>query len=317
MRMKIGKLLTFFLICINFVLVYYSWKYFLSSNEFGHQTFSAASIAGRLANEPDLDIANSQIITGDDGEEAFEEPTKKTTKRDKSEFKVLRNREKIQATNRQIRKSLTVIFRDFYDFDNDLKQSITSLTNLVPNLRIFVIYNNIPYPPLDLFDGQGSNNSNVMRNVKFFSLNYDVNKSLKDTIPSLQVKTKYVLFMPDSARFSGRGLLQRAIKEINTPNEQEIMLLQNEHILLKQNNRVVDKSKRIIDYHNQRTMKKIIAIPFASNSKAVNNCCRLDLDLPNWTLEYTFTNETDNCDMVRDRQHTICYWVRLNVLIAF
>ena len=305
MRMKIGKLFTFFIIFINFVLVYYSWKYFLSSNEFNHQTFSAAESISRLTKDEDNDD-NSDAILVTNSADDDDVLAKRTTKfnKDKSDFnKLLRNREKVQATNKQIRKSVTVIFRDFYDFDNDLKQSITSLTNLVPNIKIFVIYQDIPYPPLDIFDPNDvnvmrNNNSNVMKNVKFFSLNYDVTKSLKDSIPSLQIKTKYVLFMPDSVRINGRALLQRVIKEINTPNEQEIMLLQNEHILLKQNNRASDKSRRIIDYHNQRTVKKIIAIPFVSNLKTINNCCKINLDLPNWTLEYTFTNETDNCDMV-------------------
>ena len=215
------------------------------------------------------------------------------------------------------------MFRDFYDFDNDLLQSIGSVTALIPGVSVFVIAPELPYPPLDIFNpvpatGGGGNQSGRAAaggptpawftegsNVRFFHLAYDVTKTLKDTFPVLHVSTRYVLFMPDSVRLTGRGLLSRMLREIDTPSGSELLLQQHQHLLLKQNGHGGiggaggggGGGGASFDV-NRKPERRIVAVPFGSNAKGAANCVQLQLDLPNWTLEYVTGNETERCDMV-------------------
>lgn len=294
--MKYGKLFIVFMICFNLVVFYYSWKYFLTSTNLLAETFS---------NREQRDTGDElNSFSSHDSSLLLESVRITSRDRDRSTkvTKFSRIRDRIQNTNKFLKKSLTVIFRDFYDFDNDLTQSIASVTNLIPNVQVFVISPEIPYPPLDIFTnpGQSTNQTTWFEkdsNVKFFSLGYDVTKSLKDTLPILQVQTKYVLFLPDSVRLNGRSLLTRMLREIATPSQNELLLQQHQNVLLRQNNQAVENK---IDL-NQKPERRIIAVPFAGNPKSAANCCHLLLDLPNWTLEYVTGNDTDSCDMYKQK----------------
>ncbi|XP_065092821.1 ribitol 5-phosphate transferase FKRP [Ochlerotatus camptorhynchus] len=296
MRMKYGKLFIVFMICFNLVVFYYSWKYFLTSTNFLMETFGSRTQSD----------SNERYNLGGHDSAMQLDMVQITANRDRSKptriTKFSRIRDRIQNTNKFLKKSITVIFRDFYDFDNDLMQSIASVTNLIPNVQVFVISPEIPYPPLDIFTnpGQTANQTTWFEknsNVKFFSLSYDVSKSLKETLPILQVQTKYVLFLPDSVRLNGRSLLTRMLREISNPSTNDLLLQQHQNLLLRQNNQAIENK---IDL-NHKPERKIIAVPFAANQKSLANCCHLQLDLPNWTLEYVTGNETDSCDMYKQK----------------
>ncbi|XP_062551656.1 ribitol 5-phosphate transferase FKRP [Armigeres subalbatus] len=296
MRMKYGKLFIVFMICFNLVVFYYSWKYFLTSTRFLSETFGNRLQSGTDAETNKYSAHESSLPM------EIVRMTAKEGSRSTRVTKFSRIRDRIQNTNKLLRKSITVIFRDFYDFDNDLMQSIASVTNLIPNVQVFVISPEIPYPPLDIFTnpGQSVNLTTWFEkdsNVKFFSLSYDITKSLKETLPILQVQTKYVLFLPDSVRLNGRSLLTRMLREISTPSTNDLLLEQHQNLLLRQNNQVIQNK---IDL-NQKPERKIIAVPFAGNPKSAANCCHLQLDLPNWTLEYVTGNDTDSCDMYKQK----------------
>uniref|UniRef100_A0A8D8JBA7 Fukutin-related protein n=1 Tax=Culex pipiens TaxID=7175 RepID=A0A8D8JBA7_CULPI len=299
MRMKYGKLFIVFMICFNLVVFYYSWKYFLTSTNFLAETFGSARVQREPYEHAGYSI-NGELDVVDADQSAVQRDRSRPTKL--SKFSRIRGR--IQNTNKYIRKSITVVFRDFYDFDNDLLQSIASVNNLIPNVQIFIIAPEIPYPPLDIFTNHGQSASNQSTwfekdsNVKFFSLSYDVTKSLKETLPLLQITTKYVLFLPDSVRLNGRSLLSRMLREISNPSTNDLLLQQHQNLLLKQNNQAVPAKDQLL---NQKPERKIIAVPFASNARTAANCCHLQLDLPNWTLEYVTGNETDSCDMYKQK----------------
>ncbi|XP_053695428.1 ribitol 5-phosphate transferase FKRP [Sabethes cyaneus] len=297
MRMKHGKLFVIVMICFNLVVFYYSWRYFLTRTEFLADPFSKQSpiinpIERIGFNEQDDVIHSSAVRIVMKHENPV--PKKST--------KLSRIRDRIQNTNKYLQKSITIVFRDFYEFDNDLMQSIASIVNLIPNIPVFIISANIPYPPLDVFTspGRSSNQTSWFEkdsNVRFFSLSYDITKPLKDTLPILQIRTRYTLFMPDSVRLNGRSLLSRLLREISSPSAEDLMLQQHQNLLLKQNNQAVENRIDMTRKQEQR----IIAVPFASNQKTVANCCHLLLDLPNWTLEYVTGNGTDNCDMYKQK----------------
>uniref|UniRef100_A0A182MPX6 FKRP stem domain-containing protein n=1 Tax=Anopheles culicifacies TaxID=139723 RepID=A0A182MPX6_9DIPT len=316
MRMKYGKLFIFFMICFNLIVFYYSWKYFLTSGHYLAETLTGGeglrgpALPRRFGAAPDsipLVSYESSYRVGDPGGATLNRMRLKPTLTEDAEGGRANAKERVQHTNGFLRKSITFVFRDFYDFDNDLLQSIGSVTALIPGVSVFVIAPELPYPPLDIFNPPlpvGANNqSSGSRstvpawftegsNVRFFHLAYDVTKTLKDTFPVLHVTTRYVLFMPDSVRLTGRGLLSRMLREIDTPSGSELLLQQHQHLLLKQNGHVGGSFDL-----NRKPERRIVAVPFASNAKGAANCVQMQLDLPNWTLEYVTGNESERCDM--------------------
>lgn len=184
-------------------------------------------------------------------------------------------RDRIEEANKLLRKSLTIVFRDFYDFDNDLKSGIEHLITLIPNINILVISDGVPYPPMSIFasstfPNQTSKGSTLIyrENVKFISLKYDMTKPSIDSDPVSFIQTKYTLLMPDSFRLSnGRQLFQKLIKSLG---------------------------------HSQLGLssRQILVIPFTSNNQLINYCFRLNVDIKNWTLEYEVKNSTNGCNLV-------------------
>ncbi|XP_055380690.1 MATH and LRR domain-containing protein PFE0570w [Condylostylus longicornis] len=171
MRFRPSKLLVVFIIIINIILFYYTWKSFIWKTVLNT---SSPSI-----------LFNNKII----------------------------------KTSKHLRKSITIVFRNIYNFENDLKSSIDSILEIIPNMPIIIIQDNIPYPPLiyenNITTIQSLNNNNNNENtVKFINLSFDINKTSKDLSALLAIKTKYVLFLPDSIRITSKNLLQKILKDI-------------------------------------------------------------------------------------------------------
>lgn len=241
MRLKYSKLCTFIIIIVNLVLVYLTWKLFMSQN-----------IPSLFLSGP-IDTQKPQ-------------------------------QNRIASTNKHIKKAITIIFRDVYHFDNDLKDSIDSILNLIPNVQILVVYDEEPYPPLSFV----ANYTATRANVRFINLAFDVTKSVSAFNPIAQIKTKYVLFMPDGVRIGGRSIMQKMLREIERTTDE-----------------VVGQGNVSGGGDSESgANRKIVAVPFASNVKTIGNCCRIQLDFPNWTIEYSVKNGTDHCDMVCTRIDT-------------
>lgn len=214
-----------------------------------------------------------------------------------------KQKDRVQSTNKHIKKTITIIFRDFYHFENDLQHSIDSILNLIPNIQIIVIYDNEPYPPLSFI----SNYTASRNNIKFVNLNFDIRKTAKTLSPINLVRTKYILFVPDSFRFGGRAIIQKMLKEMSSTeqitetisNESSKMSADSSYKKNTQENFMEitgeNKSKSL----GKSSIKRIVIIPFASNVRTMGNCCGMKLDFMNWTMEYSVKNDTTNCDMVR------------------
>jgi fukutin-related protein len=263
MRIKYAKLVTIFIILANILIFYYSWKYFISFN------------------------LNLEVET--------------TPPQPPAQLKAQKPKDRIQLANKHMKKSLTIVFRDFYHFENDLKQSIVSIVSLIPNIKILVITDEIPYPPMDfslndLHGGRNISSGDIFKNnnVHFMTMRYDVTKSVRDFYPLLQIKTRYVLFLPDSVRINGRSVVNRMLREISNNDLVDIKIDQQQS-LRQGDDKIV---KNLFTYN--KAANRIIVVPFASNAKSVaNNCCDINLDFPNWTIEYHSKNGTVDCDMVR------------------
>lgn len=237
MRIRISKCAVFSIVFVNLLLFFVSWKYFIATENSSE---------------------NVSALQGAQVAKATAKP-----------------RDRIAEANKFLRKSVTIIFRDFYHFDNDLKTSIDHLLILVPNLKILIVCDELPYPPMNIFASslpsnqtQASTSLIYKENVQFFHLDMDFSRTASERNPLNYIQTKHVLFLPDSFRLSnGRQLFQRLIKSLG--------------------HSVRDKSQR-----------KILIVPFASNHKLINYCFQINVDLPNWSLEYEVKNATKGCNMV-------------------
>lgn len=244
MRIRISRFATVAIVILNFLLFLISWKYFITS-ETDIQKFTS---------KPKINESKS--------------------------FTTIKNTNRLHELKKFLQKSLTVILRDFYHFDNDLKSGIDHLLNIIPNLRILIISDQQAYPPISIFrpiqstPNQTTNPSILIYkdNVQFVPLNLDLTKKASENNPLNYIQTKYVLFLPDNYKLSNaRHLFQRLIRNIDD------------------------------DYNAKysKNPRKILVVPFTSNQKLINYCFQLNFDIPNWTIEYLVkTNKTLDCDMV-------------------
>lgn len=148
-----------------------------------------------------------------------------------------------KSPTKHIGKLLTVIIRDFELYENDITLTVKSFLNVFPNVQILVLSDGLPYPPLEL-----SFWNSTVKNVKVINLTPNLNYAYIEQYPLVYVKTKYVLFVPDSTRLSNRQTLQLMLLELlNSP-------------------------------------ESIIAAPF--NLKSSLNCLQVNLSIREWTLKY-------------------------------
>lgn len=106
-------------------------------------------------------------------------------------------------------KLLTIIIREFESHENDVAQTVKSFITHFPNIHLFVICDTFPYPPLEL-----SSRNTSFKNVKLFSLAPSFHSSFLDHYPLFHVKTKYVLFVPDSTRLPSRQILHLLLTDL-------------------------------------------------------------------------------------------------------
>jgi hypothetical protein len=247
MRIRVSKSFIFLVVIFNLLMLILTWKYFkIVDNE-------NMSTEGKAFEKDEI----------------------------KHQLTTLSTRNRILESKRALEKSLTVVFRDFYHFDNDLKSNIDNLLNFLPNLRILIISNDFPNPPLNIFSPVNFSSDLYLNykptliykdNVQFFTLKFDITKNPSESDPLNFIQTKYTLIMPDGIKLSNsRQMLHRLIKSIS------------------------------VEEHNSRynkSTKTILVVPFQSNQKFINYCFQIKADLENWTLEYIVKNSTTNCDLV-------------------
>lgn len=242
-KFKTSKVFTLIVVLINLFLFFITWKYFLATDDSFEKISSSTN-----AHQENEKMATIKPIKID----------------------------RVQEAKKFLQHSLTIIFRDFYHFDNDLKSSIDHLLALIPDLRILIISEEYPYPPINIFASHQPTINQTTKpstliykdNVQFHWLSMDITKSASELNPLNYIQTKYVLFMPDNFKLANaRQMFQRMIKSL-------------------------DNSRSFV-------RKKILIVPFSSNQRSINYCFQINSDIPNWTLEYEVKNYTNkNCDLV-------------------
>lgn len=264
MRWKFSRILAIVVVIVNVVLVYFSWKYLLQS--------SRDDIGDGVQQQ------HKAIYKKDDlaGVKAFSDSAKPSKPRDR-----------IQSANKHIKKMVTIVFRDFYHFDTDLRASIESVLSLIPNIQVVVVYDSEPYPPLDYVSNYTTKN-----NVHFVNTEFDVHRTGKSMSPMHFVKTRFTLLMPDSVRLGGRSIIQKMLREIERDEAG------NFDGGLTREKGGDGSDVRREEMSAEKRLRRMVVVPFSSNIRGYTSCCNLILDFPNWTLEYSVRNGTYNCDLV-------------------
>lgn len=152
-----------------------------------------------------------------------------------------------------IESHITVVIRDFEHFDNDVVDTVKSLLKTVPALEVIIVSNSPIYPPLQWKNFEPST-------VKVINLKLEVGGYREDRDLLHHVKTKYILFIPDSVRPIARNSFITLLKGLDEPNV---------HIL---------------------------AAPVSKVS--LTSCQKMDLNPIRWTLAYNMTPSELFCDGV-------------------
>lgn len=165
-------------------------------------------------------------------------------------------KENAKVSIKQISRLVTVIMREFELLENDVALTVHSFMNIFSKMPMFILYDELPYPPLDI-----SVPNNSLPNVKFVKLVPNLKTSFSESYPLNEIRTKYVLFVPDSTRITSRQSLQIMISDLN-----------------KDPGSILAASVR---------SQKNLAI-----------CLMIDINIREWTLRYSKTNRKINCDGV-------------------
>ncbi|KYM96978.1 Fukutin-related protein [Cyphomyrmex costatus] len=105
---------------------------------------------------------------------------------------------------------VTIVIRQFENFENDVASMVESVLNSFPEIPVLIICDELPYPPLELDFANES-----MRNVKLISLQPEFNKSSEERNPLFYIRTKFVLFLPDTTRLSTKQIMQETVAQVS------------------------------------------------------------------------------------------------------
>lgn len=159
---------------------------------------------------------------------------------------------------KHISKIVTVVIRDFEPYENDVTLTAQSFINVFPNINILILYDVLPYPPLDI-----TLTNSTLANVKLINLSPNLKTPLVERYPVFEIKTKYVLFVPDSTRLTSRQSVQAMVNDL------------------------------------RRQPNSLVVAPLNGGKKDFN-CLRINVNVKEWTLKYS-TLKSLTCDAVSGR----------------
>ncbi|XP_053614582.1 ribitol 5-phosphate transferase FKRP [Plodia interpunctella] len=132
-------------------------------------------------------------------------------------------------TSRHLSKLITVVFRQFEDFENDVADSVQSFVSAFPNMPVLIVCENTPYPPFPF-----SATNETLRNVKVLPLELKLDASPQDLNPLSHILTQFVLFVPDSVRVSRKVLQQAATAAAAVPSQAVAVAVGSAHLICQQ-----------------------------------------------------------------------------------
>ena len=108
-----------------------------------------------------------------------------------------------QKLHRRLARLLTVIIRQFENFENDVTTTVKTILNSFPSMSIIVVCDEFIYPPLEL-----DFSNDTLKNVKLVYLEPSFNRTAEDRDPLSYVHTRFVAFLPDATRLITKQTLQ-------------------------------------------------------------------------------------------------------------
>lgn len=132
-------------------------------------------------------------------------------------------------TPRHLSKLITVVFRQFEEFENDVADSVQSFLSAYPNMPVVVVCESPPYPPFPF-----SATNETLRNVKVMSLELRLTAGPQDLDPLTHVFTEYILFVPDSTRVLRRTLQQAMTAATVNPSQAIAIGVGNSKLICQQ-----------------------------------------------------------------------------------
>ncbi|XP_011205600.2 ribitol 5-phosphate transferase FKRP [Bactrocera dorsalis] len=274
MRIRHAKLIVAVVVIANLILFYYSWKSTIWKSL--TSTLMPGDAAERAAS---ADNELGGMGAGAAGRGGGKSP-----------------RDKLKNANKHIRKSITVVFRSFYNFENDLKASIDNLLDIVPNLSVLVLLEGTPYPPVT-YERNITATSGEENTVRFINLGFDVQKTPEQLNALAAIHTKYVLFLPDSVRLTSKNLLQKILREINSAMPLGAGIAARAPLKAGEFKHQQEARALLPPVGPEETVRRLVIVPFAGNMKSFSSCTQINLDLPNWTIQYVAVNSSDKCDL--------------------
>lgn len=113
-----------------------------------------------------------------------------------------------RPTLKHLSKLISVVIREFEVQDNDVTQTVKSFMTFFPTIQVYIVCDSLPYPPLELTFWNSS-----IKNVRVINLSPNLRFAFIEQYPLVYIKTKYVLFVPDSTRLPNRQILQLFLAE--------------------------------------------------------------------------------------------------------
>lgn len=276
MRVKLTKIIAFVVVFINIIVIYYSLRLFIS--------FGGLQLYNDNHNRSTIIINKS-----------------------------IQQQKHSSNINKHLSKLITIVIRLDVELNNDnlLTTTIQSFLNIFPNIQIIIVYDSLPYPPvvdnINLLLVAATRTSswttttnttsityNALiannKNIKFINLSPKFDVPFTERYPLFSIRTKYVLFVPDSIRIENRQVLQLMLAEI----------------VKAPSNKIIVASTPQLTRNNKAIKKK---------ASQLLNCLKVNISTREWTLKFSSADSHNNnyCDLVSgDRKQLIL--IETNVL---
>uniref|UniRef100_A0A0B8RRN4 Ribitol-5-phosphate transferase n=1 Tax=Philothamnus irregularis TaxID=1899461 RepID=A0A0B8RRN4_9SAUR len=122
-----------------------------------------------------------------------------------------------------LRPGITVLIRDFEDFENYVSSVVQSFLKQDPELPVLVVADGLPYPPLLL---------PKVPNVQLVVLKPSPDQPADISRPETYVRTEYVALVPDGVRVDSASQLEEMLEELKSSQGKVEMVAAAVHSLL-------------------------------------------------------------------------------------
>ncbi|XP_057656196.1 ribitol 5-phosphate transferase FKRP isoform X1 [Diorhabda carinulata] len=176
-----------------------------------------------------------------------------------------------KSPKKHLSELVTVIIRDFELHENDVTLTSYSFINTFATMHVVIMYDELPYPPLDV-----TLTNNTLPYIKFVKLSPELKTSYIDQYSVSDIRSKYVLFVPDSTRITSRQSLQSMV------------------------NAIVKFPRSIV-------------VAAVKNNKNTLECLRMSINIREWTLKYDLMKSMV-CDAVSGKHVILLETTTLRML---